>query len=80
MPTKHNNLDTCGDISALKGGQEASPNQMETDFKNTLTCSLNQPSCFTEEDKITPLLIRQVTQCGSPLCDALTYHPHISMI
>ena len=61
MPIKHNKTSTLGDISTLKGGWEASPDQMLTDFKNAQTCSLNHPSCFTEEEKITLPLIRQVT-------------------
>ena len=54
MPTKHNNLNTCGDIFTLKGGWEASPDQMETDFINVHTYALNQPSCFTENGKVRP--------------------------
>ena len=34
MAIKHNSLITLGDISTLKGGWEASPDQMLTDFKN----------------------------------------------
>ena len=40
MQTKHNNLATCGVISALKGSWEASPSQMLPDFKYSNTCSL----------------------------------------
>ena len=47
----------CGDISTLKGSWEASPDQMLTDFTNAQTCALNQPSCFTEEGKISPLAL-----------------------
>ena len=54
MPTKHNNVVTCCDISTLKGSWEASPDQMLTDFIDAHTCALNQPSCFTEEGKISP--------------------------
>ena len=54
MPTKHNNLVPCGDISTLKGVWEASPDQMLTDFINAQTCAFNQPSCFSEEGKISP--------------------------
>ena len=79
---KHIIKPTYGDISTFKGGWEAFTDQMVTDLKLAVQASsLNQPSCFTEDARGSWLLIRQVTQCRSPLmCDVLTDHQHIEMI
>ena len=67
-------------LTKIKGGWKAIPDQMESDLKYSHTCSLNQPFLFTEEGKITPLSLygkspRQITHLGHP-CVMVhhTYH------
>ena len=76
MPIKHNKTNTCGVIFTLKGSWDIYTDQMESDFQDTITSSLNLPSCFTKWDKRTAHLIKaDHPNVGHPMCDGNTDHP-----
>ena len=75
MPIKHNKTNTYGDISALKGGWDLSPDQMLSDFKHTFTFH-SQPAILLHWGKARGqhTLYRQITQCRSPQHTEMIFH------